>query len=595
MEMDVALLDAARSGSDWKLVGRLIRRGADVNSKDEDGWTPAMFASMHGNLYMVEHLKSNRAILNVNNNSLCTALGIAVAYNRVEIVQLLVEHDDNLEMRSANGETVLLKSLDKDPRIVNALVAAGANVNVRDYRGQPALVVAVEKGNVENVKCLLKAGADPNVCTRNGITPLMESARMGLENMTRVIMRSKYGINGKPEVIRANIEARDPRGQTSLMMAIVNRHERTSRLLLEFGACPGTRSLDGNSPLKIAISQGLEKLFVPILDSGADVNEVYSRGRTALMNAALLGYDKLVRELVHRGADVQRTDSDGKAALDYAIISGNKVSIEAIIDGGAEIKSEHLVMAIKNSTPAFTVKRFINSKTVSGVSSGDTPLIAAIVAHDEGTALKIIRRGGDTVARGAIGETPLMAAARHGILPIVDKLLEVARSTIDEVNPQGSSALMIAVLNGHVTVVRDIVKAHPNLDLKDNVNKHSALSLAVIGRKVNILRLLISAGADLENENFEGFTPLILASRIGSVKMVRELVKAGANVNARSKLEITPLMVAARYNHIGVLKELMKSEELDFNARDSNKMYAWQIASKSDNPEAARLCRIRRQ
>ena len=63
---------------------------------------------------------------------------------------------------------------------VRALIRAGADVNVGDKYGQTALRRAVFGGHMEIVKLLLDAGADVHAANKDGWSALTVAAHMGL-------------------------------------------------------------------------------------------------------------------------------------------------------------------------------------------------------------------------------------------------------------------------------------------------------------------------------------------------------------------------------------------------------------------------------
>jgi ankyrin repeat protein len=69
---------------------------------------------------------------------------------------------------------------------------------------------------------------------------------------------------------------------------------------------------------------------------------------------------------------------------------------------------------------------------------------------------------------------------------------------------------------------------------------------------VSTAKLLVEQGASITLPINEDFTPLMFASREGSLEMVRFLVENGADVNAETGDGRTPLGLAVEEGHDGV-------------------------------------------
>lgn len=63
------------------------------------------------------------------------------------------------------------------------------NINGLDQRGHTALHWAVFGGYVEIVQLLLTRGADPNVASRDGITPLWNARDFGLAEIDALLVK----------------------------------------------------------------------------------------------------------------------------------------------------------------------------------------------------------------------------------------------------------------------------------------------------------------------------------------------------------------------------------------------------------------------
>jgi ankyrin repeat protein len=89
-----------------------------------------------------------------------------------------------------------------------------------------ALFRATIEGNTDMVRSLLSTpGADVNATNERGSTPLLEAARYGHDDVTRVLIAAG-----------ANVKAKDNDGKTALMLAVQGNHDEVVRVLKQAGA-----------------------------------------------------------------------------------------------------------------------------------------------------------------------------------------------------------------------------------------------------------------------------------------------------------------------------------------------------------------------
>jgi hypothetical protein len=131
----------------------LFQLGADPNVADEDGMTPLMVAADGSSAAQVRMLLEAGASASANARCACpsffdggwTALGLAARRS--------------------------------DTDMVIRLIAAGADVNVSNAKGETPLMLATARPNIEAVKALLRAGADVKAKANNGDTALDIASR----------------------------------------------------------------------------------------------------------------------------------------------------------------------------------------------------------------------------------------------------------------------------------------------------------------------------------------------------------------------------------------------------------------------------------
>jgi len=110
-------------------------------------------------------------------------------------------------------------------------------VNTRDVTtGETGLHIVVARRDTLWVRFLLQRGANPNIRTKKGVTPLQMAANLGF-------------IEGVEELIKrgAQVDVTDRTGETPLMAAVHKRDIQIIRRLLAQGADPDLNDNSGRS------------------------------------------------------------------------------------------------------------------------------------------------------------------------------------------------------------------------------------------------------------------------------------------------------------------------------------------------------------
>lgn len=161
----------------------------------------------------------------------------------------------------------------------------------------PLIAALMSRQKLEMLRCLMDAGADPNLANDNGATPLMFSQTLAA---TRFLVK-----NG------ADPHARDNNGWTAL---IHSPKAAITKYLLELGADVNIVGKDGMTALIRSQSPEITEL---LLNAGADPNARTADGATALMFAHDM---RQIELLLAAGADATCVDEDGMTPLHYAAI-----------------------------------------------------------------------------------------------------------------------------------------------------------------------------------------------------------------------------------------------------------------------------------
>ncbi|CAI7605082.1 unnamed protein product [Penicillium glandicola] len=157
----------AISRDDLPRVQELLDQGLDIESRDSvnGGQTPLIVAVGYDKVDIVELLLLRGANANAKTlHSEETALISASSSGRYQIILWILEHGNpDLEARDRNGRTALMRaSAQGYTREVQVLVKAGADIEAKDRNGRTALMEASRLDHDPTVKLLMKLGAKNN-------------------------------------------------------------------------------------------------------------------------------------------------------------------------------------------------------------------------------------------------------------------------------------------------------------------------------------------------------------------------------------------------------------------------------------------------
>jgi ankyrin repeat protein len=207
-------LDAAALNGHSTLVSLFLACNVDVTIKDKAGLTPLENAvrSHHTEIAhmlivqqkgaapvsgmleqavlkgwpdMVEMLLANGADFKTRFSSGSTSLHDAALKGYDGIVTVLLAKGADVNIRNASGATPLHDAaLNGKASAVAILIEHGADINARETEsGTTALYAAASLGRDDVAALLLEKGADPNICSKNGASPLHAALAGGSQSV----------------------------------------------------------------------------------------------------------------------------------------------------------------------------------------------------------------------------------------------------------------------------------------------------------------------------------------------------------------------------------------------------------------------------
>lgn len=146
--------------SNLEAMQLLKESGCSVNIQDNDGSTPLMLACTMGDFEAVQFLLFNGANVNLCDTDGDSALLLAAEGQHTSCVDALLSWSVDVNLKNQDSATALLYLMDY-PDIVAKFLAAGANANIVTRQGVSPLWIATYNDRPECVKLLLKANCDP--------------------------------------------------------------------------------------------------------------------------------------------------------------------------------------------------------------------------------------------------------------------------------------------------------------------------------------------------------------------------------------------------------------------------------------------------
>jgi ankyrin repeat protein len=347
---------------------------------------------------------------------------------------------------------------------------------------------------------LVKSGADPNApLTSSKDTALMMAARTGKTDAMKVLIESGARVN--------DVETWG--GTSALMWAAAEKHPEAVKLLIDNGAQVNARS----HFVAAANGRGFEGRTPMASKTDQKVEEFASGWMTPLMFSAREGDVESARLLLAGGADVNAIAGDGKNALGVAIFNGNYDMASFLIDRKSDVNQADT----QRFTPLFWAVDRRNMETAPNfpwmVTTDPLPLIKQLLdagadpnALVNNTPRARMRAGSPRI----VFATALMRAAFSGDLELT-KLLLAYKADPRIISSDGET----------------MVSAAAGLGFIQGYSKGRTLA-----ERLEVVKLFVELGADVNQADDYGITPLMVAGNLGDTAIIQYLVDKGADLAA---------------------------------------------------------------
>jgi ankyrin repeat protein len=247
-----------------------------------------------------------------------------------DVLSLIAEKPDCVTEQDDIGRTALhVAAANGDMKIVEALLAKGADASILDKFGCSPFLDAVLWNQVETAKLLLNCDIDVNVQCDSGVTPLIAAVLKGRQDIGELVLN----LGANPDVI-------DRCGRTALSIAAEEGHEDLVEMLVNKGADLNMKDGRERTPLLIAIECANDTMLEMLLRAGCDANARDTEDVTPLIRATEVGRERPVESLVLHNADLSATAKKrlDRTALHIAASKGRLDVAKVLIEAGADAK-----------------------------------------------------------------------------------------------------------------------------------------------------------------------------------------------------------------------------------------------------------------
>ncbi|XP_071114654.1 uncharacterized protein [Haliotis cracherodii] len=615
-----------------EVIQALVEKGADVGIKNKKGETLLHCAALQ---QCVECVKLFLPVSDVNAqvSDGNTALHYCFIFSDYqphshEVIQALVEKGADVGIKNKKGETLLhCAALQQCVECVKLFLPV-SDVNAQDSDGDTALhcsLLSDTPHSHEVIQALVEKGADVGIKNKKGEIPLHCAARQQCVECVKLLLPV------------SDVNAQDSDGNTALHCSLLSdkphSHE-VIQVLVEKGSDVGIKNKMDQTPLHCAArKQCLEclELFLPVLDvnaqdrdgntaihygfrdcqcgphpheviqalveKGADVGIKNKEGKTPLHCAASLQCLECVK-LFLPVSDVNVQDSDGNTALHCSVLSyedHDHEVIQTLVEKGADVgiknKMDQTPLHCAASRQCLEcVELFLPVLDVNAQDSdGDTALHCSLLSdkpHSHEVIQTLVEKGADVGIKNKKDQTSLHCAAWRQCQECVKLFLPVL--DVNAQDSDGNTALLCSVLSDEDhchEVIQTLVEKGADEGIKNKTNP-TPLHCAAREQCLECVKLFLPV-SNVNAQDSDGNTALhcsVLSNKPHSHEVIQTLVEKRADVGIKNKEGKTPLHCAASRQCLECVKLFLSVS--DVNAQDSDGNTALHCSLMSDKPHS---------
>ncbi|GKU13752.1 ankyrin-1 isoform x6 [Fusarium langsethiae] len=558
---------AIASPKSLTLLTRLIEKGVDVNSVDNEGVTALHIAAQRRGIGFLRFLLEHDAAVDAIDYGLGgTPLAGTIFGSNLDNARALIEAGANVFHKLKTGRPLVHLAAQQGQTDILKLLLVSVSVNELDELGETAAYWACQNGHLKCVEVLIAKGLDLRAGTSNLLEEAIKQGHIPIvellcKNGIPITVSCLSYLHGSKDfdpgqwklvhVLLRHLNSRQANGgdleddasdkALTVECAFSFGFSNLAAALLEAGRSVGF--LDDRSCARLLVicaEQGLvsgARTLLSVAPSLGEVKKYYIElyGWRALEVAACQNAVELLKFLLEHGWDPNHEDVQGRTSLHLAAIYGAVDVVRELLD---ECSVEHRDK--DGNTPVHL-----------GAYSGSTEVLKLLLSRD-----------GDLERQNKARETPLGIASKQGHVEVVRWLLEKG----------------IRFQTGDTSHLQPL--------------HHCALH-----NHVECMDLLITYGCNVNAKCAGGNTPLHVAAASSAWEAISRLLKADADTNCSNHQGLTPLAIALRHaeQSPSIIAELLQKTLVDWDVPLSQNIIFVSCTSGNSDAIAAVFARLKHE
>lgn len=567
------------------LLACLIKNGANVLAKDENGFGLLHIAVQTENFDLVQYLSQFTDIINQTDNHGNTPLHFCKSNH---LVKCLLKNDANVLAKNNDGNTcahILINNFsafEPQKKIISSLTQNDKFVelfNMQNRKGRTAVHICLTSGlNQYLLGKILVSGINVNQIDNNGDHLML----LAMENYDVDILKTMINLGGDYELVNAE-------GRTMLHFAVYAQKIEMVCFCLELGLDPNKVDVNGQSPFWLAAKNFNYEIMEIMIKKGANQNETNFSQQNLLHFAVKSRHSRFVEFCLEHSINPHQRDNCGNTPFFEAAEQPKRIAWEQMIMFGVDHdatndKNQNILHIAVRKMNMVLLRRCIeigvnpNQVDIFGL----TPLIMAANSCEIQVLKELINAGADISFVGPKNQNIFhILVQKNSVLHI--SFCQGLGLDPNQKDINGNSPFMLAVKYCDNVNIEAMLQLKVDYSSVDN-NGMTVLHISIKRRNKRLSRLCLTQGMDPFQKNINGMSPFFFAANLGYVWELKEMIKFGADRNSTNELQQNIFHIAAEIGNEKFIKFCFQ-QSVDPNLRDKFGNSPFLLAAKNNTAE----------